>query len=265
MQFIISTSSSTRGIYLRLLQVATSLDHRILISRRSTEDKLSLALPDDVGAIGYLRRRPDPVVITVAGSSASWPIAVQLLHVLAVQALRAGLLERGVALALPLHRVQLAGRRLPVIGEIAGGAGGRMLVIPTSGRALSGREAGRGIRVVVGGVLGGWRPQGRRRHRHVHRLRLPVPFGVPLAVPADRDPVVVERTLRQRADVLIRQVADARCNRVRVQALLVVHYTVHRVLAARLAYRAAPRAGTPCAIPRDHGTSLHSARSHRLR
>lgn len=91
-------------------------DHCVLISRRSTKDELSLALPDNVGAIGHLRRRPDAVIITVARPSAGWSIAVELLHVLAVQALCAGLLERGVALTLPLHWFQLAGRRLPVVG-----------------------------------------------------------------------------------------------------------------------------------------------------
>lgn len=173
-----------------------SSDHRVLISGRSTEDELSLALSDNVGAIGHLRRRPDAVIIAVAGPSAGRSIAVELLHVLAVQTLCAGLLERGVALTLPLHRIQLAGRRLPVVGKVAGGTGGRMLV-PTSWRALTGRKAGRCIRVIVGGVLSGRRPQNRRRHCHVHRLRLPVPVGVSLTVPADRDTVVVKRALRQ--------------------------------------------------------------------
>lgn len=253
--------------------MTVSSDYRILISRWSAEDELSLTLPDDVGAIRHLRRRPDAVVVTVAGPSACRPIAVELLQVLPVQTLRAGLLERGIALALPLHRTELAGGRLPIVGEVASGAGGRVLLIPTSGRTLTGRKTGRRVRVVVGGVLvrrrRRRRPQGRRRHRHVDRFRLPVPVGgVTFAVPAaDRDPVVVERAipLRQRAHVLIRQGADAARARVGVQVLLMVHDAVHRVLATGLTYRAAPRARTSRAVTRDHGTSLHPARRHRLR
>lgn len=252
-----------------------SSDYRVLISGRSAEDKLSLALSDDVGAVRHLRRRPDAVIITVARPSAGRPIAVELLQVLAVQTLRAGLLERGIALALPLHRAQLAGGRLPIVGEVSRRAGDRVLLIPVaSGRALARREAGRCVRVIVGGVLvrRRWRrPQGRRRHRHVDCFRLPVPIdgNVTFAVPAaDRDPVVVECpvTLRQRAHVLIRQAADAGTRtRVGVQVLLVVHDAVHRVLASGLAHRAASRAGASRAVPRDDGTSLHPTRRHRLR
>jgi len=72
--------------------------------------------------------------------------------------LRAGLLECRIALSLPLHWVQLARRRLPVIGKVAGGAGDRMLMVPTSGRALTGRKARRSVRIIVGGVLDGWWP-----------------------------------------------------------------------------------------------------------
>lgn len=199
------------------------------------------------------------MIIAVARPGAGRPITVQLLHVLAVQALCAGPLEGGIALALPLHRAELALLGLPIVGEIAGGGAGR--VVPV-GRAL--RRIAGGVGVAVGGVLllllG---PQRRRRHRYVHRLRLPV--GIAVAVPADRrgDTVVVERArLRERVDVLIRQLADGRG--VGVQVLLVVHDAIHRVLAPRLTHRATS-AGTAHTVARDHGASLDPARRHRLR
>lgn len=141
-----------------------SSDYRVLVSGWSAEDKLSLTLPNDVGAVRHLRRRPDAVIITVARPSTSRSIAIELLQVLAVQTLRAGLLERGIALALPLHRTELTGGRLPIVGEVSRGAGDRVLIPITSGRALARREAGRCVRVIVGGVLvrQWWRrPQGR--------------------------------------------------------------------------------------------------------
>lgn len=224
---------------------------------------MSLTLPDDVGAIRHLRRRPDTVVVAITGPGAGRAIAVELLHVLAVQALRTGLLERGITLTLPLHRADLAGR-LPIVREIASGASGRVRV-PTGGRALTSWKTGRRVRVIVGGVLVSRRPQGWRRYRHVHRFRLPAPIGVPIAIPADRDPIVIDCAMRQRVHVLIRQVPDAGRARVGVQALLVIHDAVHRILATRLTHRAASRARAARAVPRDHGTSFDPAWRHRFR
>lgn len=196
-----------------------SSDDRVLISRWSTENELPLTLPDDVSPVGHLRGSPDPVVVTVARPGAGWSIIIQIFQVLSVQALGAGLLESRVALALPLHWIQLV--RLPVVGEVPGGAGR----VPV-GVALISIVASVGV--IAGGLLV---PECRRGHGHVDGLRLPV--GVSVPVPAHRDTVVVERALGQRVDVLVGQVAG---HRVGVQALLVIHDPVHWVLPPRLSH-----------------------------
>jgi len=137
------------------------------------------------------------------------------------------------------------------------------VLVPTSGRALTGWKAGRRVRVVVGGVLVNRQPQDWRRYGDVYRLRLPIPIEISIAIPAD--PIVIECTLCQRVYVLICQVSDAGRTRVRVQALLVIHDAIHRILAPGLTHRTASRAGTARTIPRDHGTSFDPARCHRFR
>lgn len=87
-----------------------------------------------------------------------------------------------------------------------------------------------------------------------------MPVGVSISVPGHGDPVVVERTLGQGVDVLVGEVA---WGGVGVEALLVVHDTVHRVLPARLSHRA-PAAGPACPVTRDHRPAFHSSRCHRL-
>lgn len=82
---------------------------------------MSLALAHEVGTSGHLGRRPDPVVVAVAGSSARRALAVQLFEVLAVEALGARLLEARVALALPLHRIQLAAVGADLVAEVRRG------------------------------------------------------------------------------------------------------------------------------------------------
>lgn len=84
--------------------------------------------------------------------------------------------------------------------------------------------------------------------------------GIPLAIPMSRYPVVVEGPVGQRA------LADQRRG-VRVQALLLVHYPVDRVLhAARLPHRAmADRAiRASRAVARYHRASLDPPGRHRL-
>lgn len=171
------------------------------------------------------------MIITVAGPGAGRPIIVQIVQVFAVQTLRAGLLECRVALSLPLHRIHFV--RLPIIGEVPGGAAG----VPV--RIILVRVVAR-VRIIVGRVLV---PKRGRRHGHVHGFRLPV--RVPVSVPAHRDPVVIKGALGQRVDVLVSQIAG---RGVSVQALLVVHDTVHGILSPRLPDRA-PAAGSSRSVP----------------
>lgn len=219
------------------------------------------------------------MIIAVTRPRARRPIVVNVIQILPVQALGARLLEGGVALALPLHRAQLA--RLPIVGQVSG----RAVRVPIGISLASGRVivAAPRVRVIVRRILLARRvlllvvvvvvvvrmrmmrmrmmiivPQRGGGDGHVDSFRLPV--RVPVPVPTHRDTVVVESALGQRVHVLIREIAGGR---VRVQALLVVHYPVHGILPARLPHRAPP-ARPPRPVARDHGPPLHSSRRHRL-
>lgn len=223
-------------------------DHRVLISRRSAENKLPLALPNNIRSIGDLRRSPHPVIITITRPSTGRPIIIDLVQVFSVQALRAGLLEGRVTLSLPLHRTQFT--RLPIVSEIPG----RAASVPI--RIILVRVVA-GVRVVVRRILV---PQSGRGNSHVHSFRLPV--WVPIPVPAHWNSIVVEGTLGQRVHVLIGEIAHGRC--VGIETLLMVHDPVHGILSAWLSHRT-PSAGSPRPVARDYRSSFHSARRHRLR
>lgn len=223
-------------------------DHRVLISRRSAENKLPLALPNNIRSIGDLRRSPHPVIITITRPSTGRSIIIDLVQVFSVQALRAGLLEGRVTLSLPLHRTQFT--RLPIISEIPSRAASIPIGIILICVIAS-------VGVVVRRILV---PQGGRGHSHVHSFRLPVRVSIP--VPAHWNSIVVERTLGQRVHVLIGEIAYGRC--IGIETFLMVHNPVHGILSAWLSHRT-PSAGSPRPVARDHRSSLHSARRHRLR
>lgn len=147
-------------------------NHRVRISRRSlAKYKLSLTLSDKVSPLRDLRSGPDPVIIAVARSRAGRPVPVQIVEILAGQALRAGLLEGGIALALPLHRIYFRRLRLPIVGELPGGA---THAVPRGWHILTG---------IVGGVrdeaLLIVAPQRGHGHRHCHSFGRPVVATLP--------------------------------------------------------------------------------------
>lgn len=199
------------------------------------------------------------MIIAVTRPGAGRPIVVNVVQILPVQALGAGLLEGGVALALPLHGAQLA--RLPIVGQVPGRAVRvpiritRRVIVAARGVIVGRVLLARGVIMVVVVVVV---PQRGGGDGHVDGLRLPV--RVP--VPAHRDAVVVEGALGQRVHVLVGQVAGT--GRVRVQALLMIHDPVHGVLPARLPHRTPPaRPSRP--VTRDHGPPLHPPGRHRFR
>lgn len=226
-------------------------DNGILIGRRSAQNELPLTLSDDVGSAGDLRCRSDPVIVAVARSRAGRSVPVEILHILAVEALRAGLLEGRIALALPLHRTQLV--VLPIVGQVPrrACASDRAARLPVRRILICKINCVRVIRIRI--------PESRRRDRHVHSFRLPIRISV--TVPSARYPVVVQGRLRQRVHVLIRQRTR---RRVRVEALLLLHYPIDRIFPSRLA-NGTTTTGASRAVARYDRATLHPPRRHRFR
>lgn len=219
------------------------------------------------------------MIIAVTRPRARRPIVVNIVQVLPVQALGARLLERRVALPLPLHRAQLA--RLPIVGQVPGRRAVRVVPIRVTGRVIVAvRVTVVGpvvltprrvivivivMMVVVVGMVAG--PQRGGGDGHVDCLPV-LPVRVPVPVPTHRDTVVVEGALGQRVHVLIGQVAGHVPGRVRVQALLMVHDPVHGILSPRRRLprrRLPPPARPPRPVPRDHRPPLHPPGRHRFR
>lgn len=84
------------------------------------------------------------MIVAVTGPGACRPIVVEIVQVLAVQTLGAGLLKSGIALTLPLHGTELTW--LPIVGQVPGGAGRVPIGVVLVGVVAC-------VRVIVGRIL----------------------------------------------------------------------------------------------------------------